>query len=322
MRHIAGAAGPPPRAYDADVVILALGRAEETVEAIKSALAQEHVTRHVFVVDQGSSPEDLARLADAVASREDATLVALDANHGVAGGRNRGTALGHGRVIAAIDNDAEFPASCSLARLVAALDADPGLAAVACRIVSYETDEDDISSWGYPIELLPRSAECFDVATFVGAGHAIRRTAWDACGGYDEALFFSWEELDFCLRAIAHGWRICYRGDIAISHKASSEGRVRWSGERWRYYVRNRLYIERKWGASWLTLAPRYAGYLVRGARNGLLRQTLRALPAAVRLSAALQVKHLPTTALAYLRKNDTAHRGPRWREAFRLLPG
>lgn len=321
MKHIAGAAGPPPRAYDADVVILALGRAEETMEAIGSALAQEHVTRHVFVVDQGSRPEDLARLAAAVGSRPDATLVSLGANYGVAGGRNRGIALGHGRVIAAIDNDAEFAESHSLARLVAALDADPGIAAVACRIVSYDTDEDDITSWGYPIGLLPHAAECFDVATFVGAGHAIRRTPWDACGGYDEALFFCWEELDFCLRAIAHGWRICYRGDIAIRHKVSSEGRIGWSGERWRYYVRNRLYIERKWGASWLKLAPRYAGYLMRGARNGLLRQTLRALPAAVRLSAALPVKHLPKHALAYLRRNDAAYRGARWRDAFRPLP-
>jgi GT2 family glycosyltransferase len=322
MRHIAGATGPPPHPYDADVVILALGRADETIAAINSALAQAQVTRHVFVVDQGSRAEDLARLAAAVGSRQDATLVALDANHGVAGGRDRGIALGHGRIIAAIDNDAEFAETRSLARLVAALDADHALAAIACRIVSYQTGEDDISSWGYPLGLLSHAAESFDVATFVGGGHAIRRSAWDACGGYDEALFFCWEEYDFCLRAIARGWRIRYRGDIAIRHKVSPEDRVRWSGERWRYFVRNRLYIERKWGASWLTLVPRYGGYLVRGIRNGLLRQTLRALPAAVRLSAALPVKRLPQHALAYLRKNDGAYRGARWREALRLLPG
>jgi len=321
MRHVAGAAGPPPQAYDADVVILALGRTDETIAAIHSALAQQQVTRHVFVVDQGSRPEDLARLAAAVGSREDATLVSLDANYGVAGGRNRGIALGHGQVIAAIDNDAEFAESCSLARLVATLK-DRGVAAVACRIVLYDTGEDDMSSWGYPIGLLPYAAECFDVATFVGAGHAIRRASWDACGGYDEALFFCWEELDFCLRAIARGWRIRYCGDIAVRHKVSAEGRVRWSGERWRYFVRNRLYIERKWGASWFVLAPRCAGYLIRGARNGLLRQTLRALPAAMRLSATLPMKRLPENALAYLRENDGAYRGARWREALRLLPG
>ena len=59
-RHIAGAVGPPDREYDADVVILSLDRAEETIAAIRSALAQTGVSRHVFIVDQGSQPENLA----------------------------------------------------------------------------------------------------------------------------------------------------------------------------------------------------------------------------------------------------------------------
>ena len=57
-RHIAGAMGPPRGEYDADVVILALDRAEETVAAIRSALAQTGVSHHVLVVDQGSRPEN------------------------------------------------------------------------------------------------------------------------------------------------------------------------------------------------------------------------------------------------------------------------
>ena len=81
------------------MVILALDRAEDTAAAIRSALAQTGVSRHVFVVDQGSQPENLTHLANVVRGRTDATLVALERNHGVAGGRNRGIALGHGRVI-------------------------------------------------------------------------------------------------------------------------------------------------------------------------------------------------------------------------------
>jgi GT2 family glycosyltransferase len=111
MIEPARAAGPPPGAYDADVVILALDRAEDTVAAINSALAQTGVTRHVFVVDQGSHPDNLQMVAAAVADSRDVSLVVLDRNYGVAGGRNRGTALGHGRVIVGLDNDAEFAAS-------------------------------------------------------------------------------------------------------------------------------------------------------------------------------------------------------------------
>jgi GT2 family glycosyltransferase len=164
MRHLAGAAGAPDGSYDADVVILSLDRPEETEAAIRSALSQTGISRHVFVVDQGSRPETLERLVALVALREDATLVALGCNRGVAGGRNRGTALGHGRIVAGLDNDAEFADARTLARAVAALDCDPKIAAIGCRIVLHSTGADDLSSWGYPISLLDRAGETFDVA--------------------------------------------------------------------------------------------------------------------------------------------------------------
>jgi GT2 family glycosyltransferase len=310
MRHIAGAAGPPNGSYDADVVILSLDRPEETAAAIGSALAQVGVSHHVFIVDQGSRPEALEHLAGIVALRRNATLVALGQNLGVAGGRNHGTALGHGRIVVGLDNDAEFADAGTLARAVAAMDADQTLAAIGCRIVLHATGADDLSSWGYPAGLLERAGTAFDTVTFVGAGHAIRRAAWDACGGYDEALFFCWEEFDFCLRAIAAGWRIRYRGDIAIRHKVSAERRFAWSDTRWFYFVRNRLYIARKWGQSWPALAPRIAGYLLKGARNGALRQTLLACRAAISLSKGAAQRHLPVGARAYLHAADTARRG------------
>ena len=74
--------------------------------------------------------------------------------------------------------------------------------------------------------------------------------AWQQAGGYDSRLFFCWEEFYFCLRAIALGWRVRYRGDIVIRHKVAAERRVDWSSARWFYFVRNRLYIERKLGRS------------------------------------------------------------------------
>jgi GT2 family glycosyltransferase len=284
------------------------------------------VTRHVFIVDQGSQADNLRRLAETIAGRADATLVTLEHNYGVAGGRNRGTALGHGRIVVGLDNDAEFADADTVARAVAALDADPALAAIGCRILVYASGADDLSSWGYPESLFALAAGTFDATTFVGAGHAIRRTAWQECGGYDDALFFCWEEFDFCLRAIDRGWRIRYRGDIAVRHKVCPERRCTWSASRWFYYVRNRLYIARKWHASWLALTPRLAGYLLKGARNGLLRQTISAVAAASRLSRGPPRHHLTHQALAYLNAHDTAHRGSLFdrlrREVLRVLPG
>jgi GT2 family glycosyltransferase len=308
IRHVAGAAGPPDGACDVDVVILALDRAVETCAAIDSALEQTGVSRHVVVLDQGSRPDALARVAAHVAGRPDVSLWASPVNLGVGGGRNRATALGRGRVIAALDNDAAFDSPDTLARAVAALEEDPALGIVGCRIVSDFTGRDDLSSWGYPARMLAQSAATFEAATFVGAGHMIRRAAWNEAGGYDPRLFFCWEEFDLSLRAIAAGWRIRYRGDLVVRHKVSGEQRVAWSAGRWHFHVRNRLFIARKYGASWMALLPRIAGYLLRGLRNGLLPQTLSAILDAVRMAPA--GAPLPAAALAYLAMTDTARRG------------
>jgi GT2 family glycosyltransferase len=326
MRHVAGADRPPWDVYDADVVILALDRAEETVAAIHSALSQTGVSRYVVVVDQGSRPKALAMLSAAVCGRSDALLVALDHNLGVPGGRNLGTGLGHGRIIVGLDNDAIFDQPDTIARMAAAFDNDPDLGALGCRIVNDTTGEDDLSSWGYPEALLTKSRGTFEAATFVGAGHAIRRETWNDAGGYDARLFFCWEEYDFCLRAIARFWRVRYRGDIEIRHKVSPERRIAWSGARWFHFVRNRLYIARKNNQSWVGLIPRIMGYFVKSARNGCLRDTPRALWAAFIMSWGVKHISLPPIARDYLYRVDTAWRGNLWtrmrREVLAKLPG
>ncbi len=284
---------PSEGAYDADIVILAMDRVEETLEAVASARSQIGVSRHVLVFDQGSTAQNLERLVAAVEGLPDVGLLRAERNWGVAGGRNRVAAFGHGRSIIALDNDAEFADPDTVARAVARLDAQDDLAAVGFRIVIHADGRDDLSSWGYPSSLLPRAAECFETVTFVGAGHAISRRAWERCGGYDEKLFFCWEELDFCLKAISQGWRLQYDGSLVVRHKVSPDRRFNWSGTRWFYYVRNRLYIARKW-QNWPALTPRAAGYLLKGARNGLWSQTLRALPAAWRLGGREPVRRMP----------------------------
>jgi GT2 family glycosyltransferase len=296
--------------YDADIIILSLDRVVETIAAIRSACEQTDVSVHVFVLDQGSRPETLQRLADAFGDRANVTLLAVDENLGVAGGRNLISGLGCGRVIVALDNDAEFATADTVAHMVAALDAEPQLAAIGCRIVTYADGADDLSSWGYPADLLPCAGESFDSVTYVGAGHAIRRAAWERAGGYDAKLFFCWEEFDFCLRAIALGWRVRYRGDIAIRHKVSPEQRVGWTGTRWFYFVRNRLYIERKLGRVGLALAPRAAFYLLKGFRNRLPLQTLRAIMAAAAMAPRSSLEQMPRAGTSYLSRNDLAHRG------------
>jgi len=169
--------------------------------------------------------------------------------------------------------------------------------------------EDD-ASWGYPAALRARAASRFECATFVGAGHAIRRRAWNELGGYDKKLFFTWEEYDFALRAIDQGWRLLYAGDIAVHHRLAPERRVGWTDRRWFFYVRNRVYIARKWKPSRTALAIRLAAYTLRSLRIGLPRQGIGAIVAAFRMPLGAETHAMSHAGRAYLHAVDHSVRG------------
>ncbi|WP_419758301.1 glycosyltransferase family 2 protein [Acidisoma sp.] len=310
--HLAGKPAPAGD-YDADILILSLDRVAETEAAIQSVLGQTGLSRHLIVFDQGSSEATLARLRAVIEPHENAQLTSAGGNLGVAEGRNRAAALGHGRMLIALDNDAVFADSSTAARAVALLDEQPQLAALGFRIMNGDGSDEDHASWGYPEALRPRAADRFASATFVGAGHAIRRATWDAVGGYDSALFFTWEEYDFALRAIDQGWQLLHAGDIAVHHKLASEGRLDWSGRRWFLFIRNRLYIARKWRTPLPALLARAAAYCLKSMRLGLTRQAWLAVTASFQMPLSVPPRRMSAGGRAYLGVNDTAWRGGFW---------
>jgi len=299
---------PPCEAYDADIVILSLNRPRETLEAVISALSQRGGDFHVTVLDQGSEPEILRQISRSFGKAANFALYTVGTNLGVAGGRNLATSLGHGRIIVALDNDAVFGGKFVVARALQRFALAPDLGALGFNVLCADGQNPDRFSWGYPARLIARFKDRFDTTTFVGAGHAIRRTTWNMVGGYDPAFFFTWEEYDSCLAAIALNWRICYDGSLEVIHHVSPDARIAWNATRMTYFVRNRLIIGRKWGASWIDLSPRIAGYLL----QAMLNRQLSAAIAGIREAMACEVPHrrMPREMRAYLYANETRHRG------------
>lgn len=303
------AGSPPPLdGYDADIIILSLDRLEETIEAIKSALQQRGGTIHVTVLDQGSSPEMLRELRHQFSRHPHFSLYESGRNLGVPGGRTAAAGYGHGQFIVALDNDAVFETPWVVAKALRLFRQTPDLAAIGFNILAADGKQPDMTSWGYPKAMLPRYRDSFDTTTFVGAGHAIRRSAWTAAGGYDPSLFFTWEEYDFCLAAIARGWRILYEGGLAVIHTPAAEARVRWQGARMTHFIRNRLVIARKWRQSWL-LAPWLLGYGLIAARHGIFSAAWagfcqgRAVP-------VVGPRKMPGAMRDYIRAHETRQRG------------
>jgi GT2 family glycosyltransferase len=291
-----------------DVVVLSWNRAELTLEAVDSALAQAGVEVSVLVIDQGSEPEQLARIRTGTGARNRCALVELGRNVGVPAGRNEVIAHGSAGLICNLDNDAIFGSTDVLAIAAAHLDANPQVGLVALRSLNATTGADDDSTWVYPIAMRSTSEGVHRVAKFVGVGHVIRRDLFVEVGGFDSDLFFMAEELDFAFRAINTGTAIDYLGPATVRHRVDPEARVDWNADRFYYFVRNGYYVWEKALPSRLGISARTVGWLVQAARGGQLRQAWRGLRDGRRMlkrlsSADRAAAHLNPAAKAYVKR-------------------
>lgn len=229
-----------------DTTILSWDRSEETLAAITSALNQQGIDQHVVVVDQGSRPENIQALKEFSSGKPQLDIVYNEVNNGVPGGRNQASQQGDGHYIVALDNDAEFIDEFQVAKAVEIMEKNPEVAVLAFRILRFGSKEDDWTSWAYGSTDSSNPDSSFFTTRFVGAGHMIRRSAFDQVGGYDDRLFFMHEELDLAIRLINSGYKIQYTNEVVIGHKVSKEHRVPWTSTRTLYDTRNSLYLAAK----------------------------------------------------------------------------
>jgi len=303
---------PPTTPYDADIIILTRNRLADTLAAVDSALAQQKIKFHVSVLDQGSDPEIQPKFVQAFRDHPNFGYFFIAGNLGVAGGRNFLSALGQGKIIIGLDNDAVFLDAFTASGAVREFEETPALGALGFKILAEDGIHLDEFSWGYPARLKQHSETGFDTTTFVGAGHAIRRATWTGVGGYDADLFFTWEEYDFALRAIAAGWSIKCAGSLAVIHKIAREARVQWSWERTRLFIRNRLVLGRKWNESWAKLSPRICVYLLKAAREKRLTPAFAGLFAAIAQDDSLFKRPMTADMLSYVFQKETRfHENP-----------
>jgi GT2 family glycosyltransferase len=70
-------------------------------------------------------------------------------------------------------------------------------------------------------------AESHDVEACTGAFLLMRREAFEAVGGWDEAYWFYAEDLDLCLRASREGWRVRYVATASAVHLKGASSNLR-----------------------------------------------------------------------------------------------
>lgn len=202
----------------------------------------------VLVVDNGSDAEEVRRIAE----RDGVSLLPLGTNRGFAPASNAGAAearLEAFPYLSFVNNDAILEPGY-LAACVAALEADPGLAAVQGAILDAggtlvdglgigwngRFEAVQLARGGAPPE---RDATPFPVPGVSGTAPVFRRSAFEAAGGFAGSFFAWYEDADLSLRLLRAGGRFACVPAARARHEGSATGR-RAPELKWRLLLRNR----------------------------------------------------------------------------------
>ncbi|MDQ3897395.1 MAG: glycosyltransferase family 2 protein, partial [Actinomycetota bacterium] len=199
----------------------------------------------VVVVDNASSDGSVAAVR---AADPGATVVETGANLGFGSGANRGVAASTGDYVLVLNPDTVVEPG-TVKALAEALERDPGLAVVGPRM-----EHEDGSLYPsvrrfpnlavalghaflglvWPRNRFTRSYRMLDwdhdraaadVDWVGGACFLVRRAAFDAVAGFDEAYFMYVEDVDLCWRLGRAGWRIGYEPGGRVVHALGGSSR-------------------------------------------------------------------------------------------------
>jgi GT2 family glycosyltransferase len=229
------------------IVMITHNRRDELL-AVLARLTRLPERPPVIVVDNASRDGTAAAVR---AAYPQVRLLEPGRNLGAVG-RNLGVAGVRTPYVAFCDDDTWWEPG-ALRRAADAFDAYPRLAVVTARIVVEPGGREDPivaelrdspvagPSW------LPGPA----LGSFLAGASMVRRTAFDACGGFHERLWLGGEEELLSADLAAAGWEICYLADVTVHHRPS---RLRDAHRRRRDGIRNTLWfiwLRRPWRAAW-----------------------------------------------------------------------
>ena len=198
---------------NASIVVPAFNCAPELAECL-AALEVGRADREILVVDDASTDE-----TGEVARRSGARCLRLDRNRGPAAARNRGARASRGEVLVFVDADV-VPAPGATDRLVGLLAERPEVAAAFGSYDANPRAGGVVSRYRNLLHHFVHQRGNPEAETFWAGCGAIRRTAFEAVGGFDEQRFpqSSIEDIELGYRLRRAGHRIVLDPTIQATH--------------------------------------------------------------------------------------------------------
>ena len=274
------------------VVIVCHDSADALPETLPALLAQLGPADELVVVDNASS-DGSAALARSLAPG--AAVIETGENLGFAAGCHVGADASSAPLLLFLNPDA-VPAAGCLDALRACAFTQPAWGAWQAVVTMHGGTQVNTAGnyvhflgfgWAGDLDAPVASVDARprEVGFASGAALVVRRTAWEACGGFDPRYFMYGEDLDLSLRLRLAGWECGVEPAAQVDHDYTfTKGDYKW------------FYLERN---RWWTLVGVYPGVLlalllpalllfelsllVAAWRGGWLRAKLRSQAAVVR---------------------------------------
>lgn len=263
-----------------------------TRACVASLRASTGIAVRVLVVDNASHDDERRQLVADYASLPDVELIQLDENRHFAGGVNAGAAraleIGATHLLF-LNNDTTLAPDC-VRLLVEAADAHPAAGVVGPALLDLPPPHRPLSlgeryaawSLAVPRTLLKVRSQGdgtpYEVGGIMGSAILVTRACFERVGPYREDLLVYYEEVDFCLRARARGYRPVLVPRAVVLHDGIRGFTAGLQPYAARLKCRNQLLLMRAHGGvlDWLAFVPVFAAlvlassaiYALRGRRD------------------------------------------------------
>lgn len=224
----------PADAIDLSVILVNWNACDTTADAIRSIHSQTTGVRcEVIVVDNGTTRDDSAR--ELPRRFPSITFIANPQNMGFSVANNQGIARARGRYVLVLNNDT-VQTEDALSAAVRYMDAHPDVGALGILHRNADAARSPQASayhfprpWRELADLLgmsraeplahaaPTDAER-DVDWVCGSFLLMRRACLEQIGPLDERFFIYDEDIDWCRRAWAAGWKVRFWPGTSMVH--------------------------------------------------------------------------------------------------------
>jgi Glycosyl transferase family 2/Glycosyl transferases group 1 len=188
---------------EVSVVVSLYNYADVVTDTLDSVAASEGVNFELIVVDDHATDDSRAVVQRFIDDHPSVpiTLVAKDANEGLAAARNAGFEHARAPLVMVMDADNTIYPSC-VRKLADALNDHPDVDATYAILEDFGEQRNIRSALAWDVDRLCR-------ANYIDAQSMIRKSAWERLGGYraDDDLVYGWEDWDLWLRLAEGGGR-------------------------------------------------------------------------------------------------------------------